>query len=198
MVIPSAAQSNPGEFLGRKVPTIQILDVGAMATGRSGTMRWWPRDWRKSPASSPIRRNTLACRAGKAPIGIFPTSSVRPAGHVSPDPLSGMFFTADARSQGHRLFMTIGCADPGGNFHVQKTKPSKPSGSTISNRRLRSISSKSMPRDTSWISCATGRPRFQTRWSSNARWSSSRCIGSSRCSATSNASCVTSASCCTS
>ena len=33
MVIPSAAQSNPGEFLGRKVPTIQILDVGAMATG---------------------------------------------------------------------------------------------------------------------------------------------------------------------
>ena len=28
-----ADQSNPGEFLGRKIPTIQILDVGAMATG---------------------------------------------------------------------------------------------------------------------------------------------------------------------
>ena len=38
----------------------------------------------------------------------------------------------------------------------RKLKRSKPSGSTISNRRLRWISSKSMPRDTSWISCATG------------------------------------------
>jgi hypothetical protein len=28
------AQSNPAEFLGRKIPTIQILDVGAMATGQ--------------------------------------------------------------------------------------------------------------------------------------------------------------------
>src|SRR5437762_1115727 len=33
-VVKMTAQSNPAEFLGRRIPTIQILDVGAMATGQ--------------------------------------------------------------------------------------------------------------------------------------------------------------------
>ena len=47
------AQSNPTEFLGRKIPTVQILDVGAMATGQeryhalvaSGLTRTIVRPW---------------------------------------------------------------------------------------------------------------------------------------------------------
>ena len=90
---------------------------------RSGTSRWWPRNWRRSQASNPIRRNMPACRAAKAPYRYLPhfLGSGQPATfHLTRYPGCSSLLTPDPKVID--LFMTIGCADPGGNFHVEKTE----------------------------------------------------------------------------
>jgi len=123
MVIPSAAQSNPGEFLGRKVPTIQILDVGAMATGEERYHPLVASRLAQVTGFEPNPAEYARLQGREGPYRYLPhfLGSGRSATfHLTRYPGCSSLLMPDPKVID--LFMTIGCADPGGNFHVEKTE----------------------------------------------------------------------------
>ena len=111
------------ELFGHPIPTIQIMDIGAMAVGQE-------------------RYDSLV-RSGLAQVtGVEPNAAecARLLGRKGPYQYLPVFLGNGARATFHVTrypgcssllkpnpdlidkFMTIGCADPGGNFHVQRTE----------------------------------------------------------------------------
>lgn len=117
------AQSNPGEFLGRKVPTIQILDVGAMSTGQERYHPLVASGLAQVTGFEPNPAEYARLQDRKGPYRYLPyfLGAGQPATfHLTRYPGCSSLLTPDPKVID--MFMTIGCADPGGNFHVQKTE----------------------------------------------------------------------------
>ena len=116
-------QSSPGEFLGRKIPTIQILDVGAMATGQERYHLLLESGLAQVTGFEPNPSEYARLKDRGGPYRYLPyfLGSGRPATfHLTRYPGCSSLFAPDPAVIDK--FMTIGCADPGGNFHVQKTE----------------------------------------------------------------------------
>ena len=62
------------------------------------------------------------------------------------------------------MFMTIGCADAGGNFHVVKTEPVETKRLDDIKPEVKADLSRSMRRATSSRSCGTAPRRYPRRW----------------------------------
>jgi FkbM family methyltransferase len=117
------AQSNPGEFLGRKIPTIQILDVGAMSTGQERYHPLVASGLAQVTGFEPNPAEYARLQDRKGPYRYLPyfLGAGQPATfHLTRYPGCSSLLTPDPKVID--MFMTIGCADPGGNFHVQKTE----------------------------------------------------------------------------
>jgi FkbM family methyltransferase len=117
------AQSNPGEFLGRRIPTIQILDVGAMATGQERYHALVASGLAQVTGFEPNPAEYARLQNREGPYRYLPhfLGTGRPATfHLTHYPGCSSLLEPDPKVID--MFMTIGCADPGGNFHVQKTQ----------------------------------------------------------------------------
>jgi FkbM family methyltransferase len=118
------AQTNPVEFLGRKVPTIQILDIGAMATGEERYHPLVTSGLAQVTGFEPNQAEFARLQDRKGPYRYLPyfLGVGQPATfHLTRYPGCSSLLAPDPKVID--MFMTIGCADPGGNFHVQKTEP---------------------------------------------------------------------------
>ena len=117
------AQSNPAEFLGRKIPTIQILDVGAMATGQERYHALVTSGLAQVTGFEPNPAEYARLQNREGPYRYLPyfLGTGQPATfHLTRYPGCSSLLTPDPKVID--MFMTIGCADPGGNFHVEKTQ----------------------------------------------------------------------------
>jgi FkbM family methyltransferase len=116
-------QTNPGRFLGREIPNIQILDVGAMVTGRERYHALLASGLAQVTGfePNPAEYARLKDRGGLYRYLPYFLGSGQPATfHLTRYPGCSSLLTPDPRVID--MFETIGCADPGGNFHVQKTE----------------------------------------------------------------------------
>ena len=118
-----ADQSNPGEFLGRKIPTIQILDVGAMATGEERYHSLVASGLAEVTGFEPNPTEYARLQDRKGPYRYLPhfLGAGQPATfHLTRYPGCSSLLPPDPKVID--MFMTIDCADPDGNFHVVKTE----------------------------------------------------------------------------
>jgi len=116
-------RSNPGEFLGRKIPAIQILDVGAMATSQERYHPLLAAGLAQVTGFEPNPAEFARLQGRKGPYRYLPhfLGGGQPATfHLTRYPGCSSLLAPDPKVID--LFMTIGCADPSGNFHVQKTE----------------------------------------------------------------------------
>ena len=117
------AQSNLGEFLGRTIPTIQILDVGAMSAGQERYHPLVAAGLAEVTGFEPNPAEYARLQGRKGPYRYLPyfLGSGQPAiFHLTRYPGCSSLLTPDPKVID--MFMTIGCADPGGNFHVKSTQ----------------------------------------------------------------------------
>jgi FkbM family methyltransferase len=117
-----ATPSNSGGFLGRNVPTIQILDVGAMATGAERYQPLLDAGLAEVTGFEPNPAEFVRLKDRPGPYRYLPhfLGSGQPATfHLTRYP--GCSSLLEPNPEVIDLFMTIGSADPGGNFHVQRT-----------------------------------------------------------------------------
>ena len=120
----SAAQPNFSDVLGRPIPIIQILDVGAMATGQERYHALLASGLAQVTGFEPNPAEFERLKDRKGPYRYLPyfLGSGEPATfHLTRYPGCSSLLTPDPKVID--MFMTIGCADPGGNFHVTKTEP---------------------------------------------------------------------------
>ena len=118
-----ADQSNPGEFLGRKIPTIQILDVGAMATGEERYHPLVASGLAEVTGFEPNPAEYARLQDRKGPYRYLPhfLGAGRPATfYLTRYPGCSSLLPPDPKVID--MFMTIDCTDPGSNFHVVKTE----------------------------------------------------------------------------
>jgi FkbM family methyltransferase len=118
-----ADQSNPGEFLGRKIPTIQILDVGAMATGEERYRPLVASGLAEVTGFEPNPAEYARLQDRKSPYRYLPhfLGAGQPAKfHLTYYPGCSSLLEPDAKVI--NLFMTIDSVDPDGNCHVFKTE----------------------------------------------------------------------------
>ena len=116
-------QSRRGEFLGRKIPAIQILDVGAMATGEERYHPLVQCGLAEVTGFEPNPAEYARLQDRKGPYRYLPyfLGAGQPAKfHLTRYPGCSSLLVPDPKVID--MFMTIGCADPGGNFHVVKTE----------------------------------------------------------------------------
>src|ERR1041384_3088698 len=117
------AQTNFGNVVGRPIATIQILDVGAMATGQERYHGLLASGLAQVTGFEPNPAEFERLKDRQGPYRYLPyfLGSGQPATfHLTRYPGCSSLLTPDPEVID--LFMTIGCADPGGNFHVQKTE----------------------------------------------------------------------------
>ena len=115
--------TNLGEFLGRKIPTIQILDIGAMATGQERYHPLVASGLAHVTGFEPNPAEYAKLQDREGPYRYLPyfLGAGGPATfHLTRYPGCSSLLMPDTRVID--LFMTIGCDDPDANFHVQKTE----------------------------------------------------------------------------
>ena len=118
-----ATCANPGEFLGRKIPTIQILDVGAMATGQERYHALVASGLAEVTGFEPNPAEYARLQNRKGPYRYLPYflgAGQSAKFHLTRYPGCSSLLTPNSKVID--MFMTIGCADPNGNFHVEKTE----------------------------------------------------------------------------
>jgi FkbM family methyltransferase len=116
-------QSHSGEFLGRKIPAVQILDIGAMATGGERYQPLLESGLAQVTGFEPNPAEFARLKDRPGPYRYLPHflgSGGTATFHLTRYPGCSSLLPPDPKVID--LFMTIGCADPGGNFHVQKTE----------------------------------------------------------------------------
>jgi FkbM family methyltransferase len=118
-----AAIATLGEVLGRTIPTIQILDIGAMATGQERYDPLVQNGLAEVTGFEPNPAEYARLQHRKGPYRYSPyfLGSGQPATfHLTRYPGCSSVLTPDPKVID--LFMTIGCAEPDGNFHVEGTE----------------------------------------------------------------------------
>jgi FkbM family methyltransferase len=118
-----AAQSNLSEILGHTIPTIQILDVGAMSAGQERYHVLVASGLAEVTGFEPNPAEYARLQGRKGPYRYLPhfLGSGQPATfHLTRYPGCSSLLAPDPKVID--MFMTIGCADPGGNFHVKSTE----------------------------------------------------------------------------
>jgi FkbM family methyltransferase len=115
-------QINFAENLGHSIPIVEIMDVGAMAVGQN----------RYDPLvtsglahvtgfePNPAEYTRLKTRKGYQYLPSFLGNGGPATFHITRYPGCSSLLMPDPNVID--LFMTIGCADPGGNFHVERTE----------------------------------------------------------------------------
>ncbi|MBX9846966.1 MAG: FkbM family methyltransferase [Xanthobacteraceae bacterium] len=117
-------QRSFSDILGRKVPTIEILDVGAMATGQERYHGLLATGLAQVTGFEPNPAEFARLKDRPGPYRYLPyfLGSGGPATfHLTRYPGCSSLLMPDPKVID--MFMTIGCADAGGNFHVVKTEP---------------------------------------------------------------------------
>ena len=117
-----ANQPTSGEFLGRKIPAIQILDVGAMATGQERYHALVTSGLAEVTGFEPNPAEYARLQDRKGPYRYLPHflgAGGAATFHLTRYPGCSSLLAPDPKVID--MFMTIGCADPSGNFYVQKT-----------------------------------------------------------------------------
>ncbi len=112
------------DILGRKLPTVEILDVGAMATGQERYHGLLATGLAQVTGfePNPAEFARLKDRPGLYRYLPYFLGSGGPATfHLTRYPGCSSLLMPDPKVID--MFMTIGCADAGGNFHVVKTEP---------------------------------------------------------------------------
>ena len=118
------AQTNFGNVVGRPIATIQILDVGAMATGQERYHGLLASGLAQVTGFEPNPAEFARLKDRPGPYRYLPhfLGAGGPATfHLTRYPGCSSLLTPDPKVID--MFMTIGCGDPGGNFHVIKTEP---------------------------------------------------------------------------
>jgi FkbM family methyltransferase len=118
-----ADQPTSGKFLGRNIPTIQILDVGAMAAGQERYHPLVASGLAQVTGLEPNPAEYARLKDRKGPYRYLPYflgSGQSATFHLTRYPGCSSLLTPDPSVID--LFITIGAADPNGNFHVQKTE----------------------------------------------------------------------------
>jgi hypothetical protein len=110
------------EILGRTIPTVQILDIGAaMLVGRERYHQLVELGLAEVTAFEPNPAEYARLQGRKGPYRYLPhfLGSGQPATfHLTRYPGCSSILSPDPNVID--MFMTIGCADPGSNFHVEK------------------------------------------------------------------------------
>jgi FkbM family methyltransferase len=118
-----ADQPTPAEFLGHNIPTIQILDVGAMATGQERYHPLVASGLAHVTGFEPNPAEYARLQDRKGPYRYLPYflgAGQSATFHLTRYPGCSSLLTPDPSVID--LFITIGAADPNGNFYVQKTE----------------------------------------------------------------------------
>ena len=116
-------QMNFAEILGHSIPTVQIMDVGAMAVGQNRYDPLVTSGLAHVTGFEPNPAEYARLQSRKGPyqyLPIFLGSGAPATFHLTRYPGCSSLMTPDPGVID--LFMTIGCADPSGNFHVQSTE----------------------------------------------------------------------------
>jgi protein O-GlcNAc transferase len=160
-------QRSFGDILGRKVPTVEILDVGAMATGQERYHGLLATGLAQVTGFEPNPAEFARLKDRPGPYRYLPyfLGSGGPATfHLTRYPGCSSLLMPDPKVID--MFMTIGCADAGGNFHVVKTEP-------VETKRLDDIEPKvradlikvdAQGYELEIMRHGTARRRFRTRW----------------------------------
>ncbi len=117
-------QTNFGNVVGRQIPTVQILDVGAMATGQERYHGLLASGLAEVTGFEPNPAEFARLKDRPGPYRYLPhfLGSGGPATfHLTRYPGCSSLLMPDPKVID--MFMTIGCGDPGGNFHVTRTEP---------------------------------------------------------------------------
>ena len=118
-----ADQPIPAEFLGHNIPTIQILDVGAMATGQERYHPLVAAGLAQVTGFEPNPAEYARLQDRKGPYRYLPYflgAGQSATFHLTRYPGCSSLLKPDPSVID--LFITIGAADPNGNFYVQKTE----------------------------------------------------------------------------
>jgi FkbM family methyltransferase len=113
-------QVNLAEILGHPIPTIQIMDVGAMAVGQDRYDALITSGLAQVTGFEPNSAEYSRLQNRKGPyryLPVFLGNGTPATFHLTRYPGCSSLLKPDANMID--MFMTIGCADPSGNFHVQ-------------------------------------------------------------------------------
>ena len=116
-------QTNFTQILGRPVPTIQIMDVGAAALGQDRYHQLIALGCANVTGFEPNPAEYAKLQNRKGPYRYLPVflGNGAPARfHLARYPGCSSLLAPNAKVID--MFMTIGCADPGGNFHIIGTE----------------------------------------------------------------------------
>jgi FkbM family methyltransferase len=117
-------QANFGQIIGRPIPTVQILDVGAMATGQERYHGLLASGLAQVTGFEPNPAEFARLKDRPGPYRYLPHflgAGGSATFHLTRYPGCSSLLMPDPKVID--LFMTIGAGDPGGNFHVTKTEP---------------------------------------------------------------------------
>jgi FkbM family methyltransferase len=116
-------QTNLTEILGRPIPTIQIMDVGAAALSQDRYHQLVTLGHANVTGFEPDPTEYAKLQNRKGPyryLPVFLGNGAPGRFHFARFPGCSSLLPPDPSVID--MFMTIGCADPGGNFHVVRTE----------------------------------------------------------------------------